>query len=29
MFGQVTPMGTAGFDVVLNIDIFKDVIVDH
>ncbi|KDQ53026.1 hypothetical protein JAAARDRAFT_197811 [Jaapia argillacea MUCL 33604] len=29
MFGQMAPMGTGAFDVALDIDMLKDVIVDH
>jgi DNA-directed RNA polymerase II subunit RPB1 len=29
MFGQMAPMGTGSFDVALDIDMLKDVIVDH
>ncbi|TDL13754.1 beta and beta-prime subunits of DNA dependent RNA-polymerase [Rickenella mellea] len=29
MFGQMAPMGTGSFDVALDMDILKDVIVDH
>ena len=29
MFGQLVPMGTGAFDVVLDIDMLKDAIVDH
>ncbi|KAF8875548.1 hypothetical protein CPB85DRAFT_540875 [Mucidula mucida] len=29
MFGQMAPMGTGAFDVALDIDMFKDAIVDH
>lgn len=29
MFGQMAPMGTGAFDVALDMDMLKDVIVDH
>ncbi|KAH9036612.1 beta and beta-prime subunits of DNA dependent RNA-polymerase [Lactarius pseudohatsudake] len=29
MFGQMAPMGTGSFDVALDMDMLKDVIVDH
>ncbi|KAI0791691.1 beta and beta-prime subunits of DNA dependent RNA-polymerase [Abortiporus biennis] len=29
MFGQMAPMGTGAFDIALDIDMLKDVIVDH
>ncbi|VDC07033.1 unnamed protein product [Peniophora sp. CBMAI 1063] len=29
LFGQIAPMGTGAFDVALDIDMLKDVIVDH
>ena len=29
LFGQMAPMGTGAFDVALDIDMLKDVIVDH
>jgi DNA-directed RNA polymerase II subunit RPB1 len=29
MFGQMAPMGTGSFEVALDIDMFKDAIVDH
>ena len=29
MFCQLTPMGTGGLDFAPNIDMLKDVIVDH
>ena len=29
MFGQLAPMGTGAFDVALDMDMLKDVIVDH
>ena len=29
VFGQMAPMGTGAFDVALDIDMLKDVIVDH
>ncbi|OJA13550.1 hypothetical protein AZE42_07323 [Rhizopogon vesiculosus] len=29
MFGQLAPMGTGAFDVVLDIDMLKDATMDH